>query len=151
MTVLLIEDESHKAERIKNILSAQYKNLNLIEASSVQEGIEFLQRELPQLILLDMSLPIFPYSPQESGFQHNSYGGEDILEYLDVHEIMIPVVVITAFDKFGNSANALTLNDLDQKYRRTFGDIYIGAILYSPVEDSWQSALKTAIENIIIK
>ena len=62
MEILLIEDNEHKKARIEKLLTQALIKPVLSFASSVQEGLKFLRNRKPDLILLDMSLPVFNYS-----------------------------------------------------------------------------------------
>lgn len=52
---LSIEDDIHTYEMIRDILSSL--PLEVVNASTGAEAIEFLTREIPDLILLDIKLP----------------------------------------------------------------------------------------------
>jgi len=141
MKILLIEDDAHKADRIIHFLYSNYEYSELDLAKSVQEGIEKLKASSPSIILLDMSLPVFAYDSREQGFMHNSYAGEDILEHLDNFDIEIPVIVITAFDRFGDEKNAYTLEQLNNKLKFNYSNNYLGAVSYNPIDNDWQREL----------
>ncbi|SMB79553.1 response regulator receiver protein [Hymenobacter roseosalivarius DSM 11622] len=147
MELLLIEDNEHKSLRIQEFLNNALKNTKVTTASSVQAGLQKIRASAPDLILLDMSLPAFTYTNNDNGFQHSSYAGKDILEYLDSFEINIPVIVITAFTTFGEQKNALTLEELDSVFVKDYPEYYIGSVWYSSLEDGWKSKLLTLINS----
>jgi CheY-like chemotaxis protein len=148
MRFLLIDDEEYKRERISDFIANVLPSAGVVCALSVQEGLQVIKKNAIDLILLDMSLPIFSYSINEQGFQHNSYGGKDILDFLDSFEFYIPVIVITAFDRFGSEANALTLGELDEELKREYSNVYKGSVWYNSLEDSWQERLSNLINSI---
>lgn len=151
MRILLIEDNEHKGARIAEFILDSMQDIEFKTASSVQEGLKRISHDHPDIILLDMSLPAFNYTANDNGFQHSSYAGKDILEYLDSFEIDTPVIVITAFTTFGEDKNALTFDELHSKFMKDYPDYYIGSIWYSSLEDSWKNKLLSLIKSIKLK
>jgi two-component system chemotaxis response regulator CheY len=56
-TILLVDDEPHIRKFVSLILK-QAGAPNILEASNGQEGVATYQRENPDLVLLDVSMPI---------------------------------------------------------------------------------------------
>lgn len=57
-TILLIDDEAHIRKFVGLILKQQLGNPTILEAANGQEGIDLYQRESPDLVLLDISMPV---------------------------------------------------------------------------------------------
>lgn len=148
MNILFIEDDEHKMARVRELILSEWPLYIVDIAKSVQEGLQIIRKTKLDLVLLDMSLPIFNYSANENGFKHSSYGGEDILDFMENYEINVPVIVITAFDRFGSDTNATTLNDLNTRYFKEYAQIFVGSVWYSSLEDVWQNELLRMIYDI---
>lgn len=56
INLLIIEDSEETRDFLKVILSDEI-NINILEASSVAEGLKIVKKEIPNIILLDLSLP----------------------------------------------------------------------------------------------
>lgn len=56
INLLIIEDSEETRDFLKVILSEEI-NINILEASSVAEGLKIVKKEIPNIILLDLSLP----------------------------------------------------------------------------------------------
>lgn len=56
INLLIIEDSEETRDFLKVILSEE-ANTNILEASSVAEGLKIVKRDIPNIILLDLSLP----------------------------------------------------------------------------------------------
>lgn len=56
INLLIIEDSEETRDFLKVIFSEE-KNINILEASSVAEGLKTVKKEIPNIILLDLSLP----------------------------------------------------------------------------------------------
>jgi CheY-like chemotaxis protein len=147
ITILVIEDDEHKLERMLAFLRGLvlHTDLSIEVARSVRSGIECLIRFIPDLILLDMSLPVFDYSPRERGFQHLSYGGRDILDFLDEQDNCVPVVIVTAFETFGRDTEAMNLTELNVLLLNQYPDLYRGTVSYGALQDVWQEDLTRII------
>lgn len=141
MTLLLIEDNEHKSARIQEFLHSALTSVEIVCAQSVQEGIKKIRAWVPDIVLLDMSLPAFNNTLQDNGFKHSSYAGKDVLEYIDNFEIEVPVIIITAFTTFGSDKNAFSLEELNAKFTADFPDHYVGTVWYSSLEHKWKEKL----------
>lgn len=78
--VLLIEDSTSLA-----ILYKQYvkdENYDLFHVETGKEAIAFIERNVPQLVILDLKLP--------------DMDGEHILDWINVHQVPTSVVIATA-------------------------------------------------------
>ena len=82
-TVVYIEDNVSNLALVEKILS-RMGNVNLLTAMQGQEGLELIETQQPDLVLLDLHLPIL--------------GGEAVLERLRANEKThsLPVVVVSA-------------------------------------------------------
>lgn len=145
MNILLIEDNEYKSARIQEVIYSSLTFVNITSARSIHESLKKIREQVPDVVLLDMSLPTFNNTVHDSGFQHSSYAGRDVLEYLDNFEIEVPVIVITAFTTFGSDENALSLEELNTRFIADFPDHYIGAVWYSSLEHNWKESLLTLI------
>ncbi|WP_092743777.1 response regulator [Hymenobacter psychrophilus] len=141
MNLLLVEDNEHKSARIQEFLHSAVPRVDIVCAQSVQEGLKRIRERIPDIVLLDMSLPAFNNTIHDSGFKHTSYAGKDVLEYLDSFEIEVPVIIITAFTTFGADKNAFSLEELNAKFTADFPDHYVGTVWYSSLEHNWKEKL----------
>ena len=83
MNVLLIEDEDPKLEGIQKYLRERHPTFHVTVARSVKSGLAALRIQLPDLLLLDMSLPTFDITESEPGGRPQGFGGIEIVRYLD--------------------------------------------------------------------
>lgn len=65
MNILLIEDDSFKADSLQSFLVEHLSNLDLVLAPSLVDAIEALEANKYSLILLDMAIPSHPTNPGE--------------------------------------------------------------------------------------
>ena len=92
-TVLHIEDNEYNRKIVRQLLSRT--TYRLLEAADGEEGLAVAQRELPDLILMDVQLP--------------KLSGLDATRLLraDPRTANIPLVVVTSFALSGDDRKAM--------------------------------------------
>ena len=92
-TVLHIEDNEYNRKIVRQLLSRT--SFRLLEAVDGEEGLKVAQRELPDLILMDVQLP--------------KLSGLDATRLLraDPRTASIPLVVVTSFALSGDDRRAM--------------------------------------------
>jgi hypothetical protein len=93
------------------------------------------------LLLLDMTLPIFDISENEDGFDTEPFAGEKILREMKRRQIVIPTIVVTQFETLGEANERLSLAELRDRLKRDYPGTYKGTIYYSPGESGWNTEL----------
>jgi two-component system, cell cycle response regulator DivK len=90
--ILVVEDVDFNRDLLVQLLEDQYE---VIEALNGQEGITYAQRERPDLILMDLSLPVMD--------------GWEATRRLKADEQLrsIPVIALTAHAMVGDEQKAL--------------------------------------------
>jgi len=82
MSVLVADDDP----KSRSLLTANLTRCNYLvhEAQNGEEAIQYLQREIPDLIVLDMIMPVM--------------NGQDVCEWVRQHGIQSPIMVLSAYD-----------------------------------------------------
>jgi DNA-binding NtrC family response regulator len=96
-TVLVIEDESFSRQLFKMILDDD--GHHYVGFETLQEGREYLEKELPDLIILDVQLP--------------DGNGLEFFNWLCEQEVSIPVIIMTAFGSISDAVNAIKMGAYD--------------------------------------
>ena len=142
MRVLIVEDDENKRDHLAVFLRGTLRDIVIECAASYNSGVRKVIEFIPELILLDMTLPTFDITAREYGGASELYGGRDILEQMDYRDIHIPVIVLTQFDRFGDLDETITLEELDRQLAREYGLSYKGAVYYDSAREGWKSSLK---------
>ena len=129
MKLLLIEDDEPKKGRIVELLERELRGAQVIHKRSYQSGLRELLRELPDLVLLDMNLPNYDITDEEPGGRIQQFAGREFLRQLNRRKIKVPVIVVTAFDNFGDGDDEIDLNDLNEELIKTYSENYIGYVI----------------------
>lgn len=97
-SVLIVDDEPTNLRILNQVLNDTYK---LTFAKSGQEAIRLIERERPDLILLDVMMP--------------EMTGYEVCEYLKKHPKfkVIPIIFVTALNDSDDEAKGLTLGAVD--------------------------------------
>lgn len=148
MKILLIEDEVPKQEHILAALKELRPNATIEVARSVRSAIESIVAAQPDLLLLDMSLPTFDVGPKESGGRPQNFGGAEVLRYMDLYEIPLPTIVITAYEAFSMGGRPVDHGSLHSQLTEDHPASYRGLIYYNSLFAEWRRELADLIAAI---
>ena len=93
-TILVVEDSDDIRATLRTFL--QVSGYRVAEAANGREAVEFVQRRCPDLILMDINMPVM------DGIQAT----ERIRQCKDACE-RVPILAITAYDTYGMEEAAL--------------------------------------------
>jgi len=148
MKLLIIEDDRNKERHLTNLLASELPDADLRARRSYQSGLAEAEDWLPDLIVLDMSMPTYDITPTESGEPSLPFGGEDILREIDRKELTSKVVIVTQYDTFGTKDNLVTLDQLKQRLAANYVRNYAGTVFYHPAQTGWKNELLTILIQI---
>lgn len=147
MKFLIIEDNRSKLNQIKTFLIQNYYDTSVHDALSYTAGLRRLYEEKWDFILLDMSLPVYDISQQETGGDKKSIAGKEIMKRMIHRKLIIPTIVITQFDTFGD--NEISINILNQEFSDNMSEVWRGTINYEDSTNQWQIELKKLLDKIL--
>lgn len=140
--ILIVEDETPKRNKIKNYLSGFSIKIDVSEASSVNAALDALEGDLPDLMLLDMSLPTFEVGGQEGGGRPQVLGGVEILRHMMLEGISCPTVVISGYEAFpGKGSKPVELAEIREELKQKFPHFLQGVLHYNSTYDEWKTEL----------
>lgn len=143
MNILYVEDEEEKAKEIVTYL-CEKNNVDL--KRSYSSGVSAIYDKIYDLILLDMSLPLYDYGLEdEDENEFDTFAGIDIIEELVRLERTEKVAIITAFDILGENDKKIDIYQLDQRLRNEYATNYIGTIFYNVSSLEWKRELQEII------
>ncbi len=145
MKILIIEDNRSKLNSIKSFLKKTYSDITVHDALSYTAGLRRIYEDNWDLLLLDMTLPTYDMNPNDSGGDKKSVAGKEIMKRMLHKKIIIPTIIITQFDTFGE--NGVTIDSLNLEFERDMCQIWKGTIIYEKV--AWMTELKELIDRIL--
>lgn len=143
MKILIIEDDPIKIEK----LSKFFVDEDILIKESFHSGLrELLKNSSIDLLILDMSLPLWENADQGIGYNDEQFGGTNILRELKRKKKGIPTILVTMFDVF--SDGNLTFEQLNQQLLNEYKPFYRGGVFYNASEDGWKEKLNFLVETI---
>lgn len=144
--ILLVEDEAPKRTHIERFLTGLSSEVTITIAQSVNSALDALEQQVPDLLLLDMSLPTFDVGERESGGRPQGFGGIEVLRYMAMAEINCPTIVITGYEAFLREAGKpVDLSQLRAELEEEFPQCLKGVLHYNSTYDEWKTALGNAL------
>ena len=151
MKILVVEDEAPKREHICTFLQSTWPDADVETAKSVRTGIEAILHGGVELLILDMSLPTFEVSANESGGRPQNFGGAEIMRYMDLYDIEIPVIVVTAYEAFSKAGQPIDHESLNEQLARDHPRFYKGLIYYNSLFAEWKKELESLVTSNLRK
>jgi len=150
MNILFIEDEIAKAKQVVDYVKSISESINIIEKRSYTSGVLEIRSRSYDYLLLDMSLPLYDIGDYENNYQNEfeTFAGLDILEEIVRVNMKVKVIVITAFDILGENDDRINLEQLDDKMRSEYSEVYLGSIHYNVSSLEWRKQLSTYLTSI---
>ena len=97
MKVLFVEDENVKQSNIVTYLKDELGVENISVVNSLMGGMLALRNGKFDIVLLDMSLPLYDINGEDEELnEFEAFGGIEILDEIDRKELSVKVLVITA-------------------------------------------------------
>ncbi len=148
LRILIVEDEVPKTTQIELFLRGLCIPMDIRSARSVNSALDCLDEEIPDLLLLDMSLPTIDVdiTNKESGGRPQGFGGIEVLRYMKFSAISCPTIVVTGYEAFSREGGDLDITQLRAELEHEFPNILHGVLHYNSTYEAWKSELKMAFE-----
>jgi CheY-like chemotaxis protein len=138
MKILIVEDDENKLERLSGYLAGLPDGHQIERRRSYKSGLSAMRTEQFDLVVLDMSLPIFDITSEEDGFEFEPFAGRDLLAEMKRNQVQTKVLIVTQFEAFGEGEEAIRLPALSAQLAKSFPDLYLGSVYYTPSQSSWK-------------
>lgn len=148
MKILIVEDQEEKSEDIVNFFKHKIEHPKINIKRSLRSGLkEVITSDDYDIIILDMSMPNFdPSKGDPSGGTPESFAGKELLAQMDLRGILTPVIVVTQYATF--SKGQIALEELDNLFKKSYSNFYLGAVFYSSVGSSWKIELQKLLNKL---
>lgn len=147
MTILFIEDHPYKQGQVLGFLAETYPEIIVNTKNSYNSGLKELKinSNYYDLVLLDISMPNYDISVEESGGDFLPLAGKLILKEMYLREISSKVIVVTMHGSFEDGTKMI---DLDNVLKTEFVENYIGYVYFSAVNTEWKKQLELLINTL---
>jgi CheY-like chemotaxis protein len=147
IAVLVVEDEAPKLAHIQKLIQGLMPTGTVQVARSVNSAIDALERQTPDLLILDMSLPTFDVGERESGGRPQGFGGIEVLRHMMMAELSCPTIVLTGYEAFPREAGGtVELNQLRSDLMVEFSGALRGVLHYNSTYDEWRIELQKILK-----
>lgn len=149
-TILVIEDESPKRKHIEDFISSRNHGVGttILRSQSVSSALDVLDEVIPDLIILDMSLPTYEISETESGGRPQGFGGIEILRYLKMSDINCPTLILTGYEAFMREEGLVELTQLSKELKEEFGSFLKDVLYYNSAYSEWKDKMSITLGSI---
>ncbi len=147
MKILFIEDHPYKQGQVLGFLSEIYPEAIVTTKNSYNSGLKELKENnrMYDLVLLDISMPNYDISAEESGGDFLPLAGKLILKEMYLREIPTKAIVVTMHGSFEDGTKMI---DLDNHLKTEFSDNYVGYVYFSAVNTEWKKQLEILINKL---
>ena len=142
MKILIIEDDPNKLGAIIKFLE-QYQDVECVTRTAFQSGLRAILSSTFDLLLLDMSMPVFDTASGHSGGRSLPLAGRDILYQMKRKKINLRTIIVTQYENFDD----ISLGKLHQNLCDEFSENYIGYVYYNVTQDRWRHELAELLES----
>lgn len=149
MKMLIIEDDQNKIKQLKDFLNLKFPQSEMCEKYSYQSGLREIINNSFDVVILDMTMPTFDITPQETGGRPRPFGGKEIIMQMNRKGINIPVIVVTQFERFGDSSNIITLAQLREELNSLHMNTYMGTVYYNTSGSKWKCELEYLLRKLV--
>lgn len=147
MRILFAEDDDPKSQNIESFLVGRDTNFSMQKVKSVRSTIDALRVAIPELVLLDMSLPTFDIGRPEPGGRPQSAGGISVLDHMQHAEIVVPTIIITQHEAFDYEGSTISLSALLKTLSVKYSDCFAGLVRYNTITGQWRNDLANVLSN----
>lgn len=149
MKILVVDDSEYKIKKIVTFLdSLKGNNISYDKAFSYTSGLNKALKNNYDFIILDMSMPTYDKTKNESGGRPRVFGGKEIVRQLKREKKLVPFVILTQYSQFDDTDKIKTLEDLESFFTQKFPEFHIGTIFYDTSSTKWKNLLEEKISKL---
>lgn len=146
MKIAIVEDNIHKRTKLTSFFDANFKDIDYQEASSYSSGINLIESNEFDLLILDMSMPTYDITKTDSGGKFRTEGGKEILKRLKRKNKLVPFIIVTQYSTFSETTGTKTLEDVRDEVQSLFPEYFKSLIFYDTSSISWKEELAEEIQ-----
>ena len=143
--LLLVEDNSHKRDRIVSFLTEAFPEWRIAEANSFTNAVRKLESGNFAVALMDMSLPTYSKTERDSGGRFRTFGGREIARKMLRRGMKTRILFATQYEAFSDQGASKSLDDLNLEMSAEFQDLYAGLTHYDSSKSDWKEKISKAL------
>ena len=145
--LLIIEDNDSKLNHLRQFCEENLSDYEVEDRRSYNSALSEVihNGNSYDLILLDVSMNTYDISPEVSDGEQEPLAGSNILRFMKLRKIKVPVIVVTMYESF---VDGIKIDKLDEGFREKYAEFYKGFVYYSLRNEDWMSRLKELIKTL---
>lgn len=145
--LLIIEDNDSKLNRLRQFCEENLQDYDIEDRRSYNSALAEVVHNgrSYDLILLDVSMNTYDISPEEADGEQEPLAGSNILRFMKLRKIKVPVIVVTMYESF---VDGIKIDKLDEGFREKYAEFYKGFVYYSLRNEDWTIRLKELIATL---
>lgn len=145
--LLIIEDNDSKLNHLRQFCEENLKDYEVEDRRSYNSALSEVVHNgnSYDLILLDVSMNTYDISPEVSDGEQEPLAGSNILRFMKLRKIKVPVIVVTMYESF---VDGIKIDKLDEGFREKYAEFYKGFVYYSLRNEDWMNRLKELIKTL---
>jgi CheY-like chemotaxis protein len=147
--IWLVEDDGFKRDKVRQCLQELFPGSEIDEARSAKSAFNLLQETLPELIVLDMSLPTFDIGRGETGGRPQVFGGVEVMREMARRSIVVPVLIVTQYEVFGEER--VGIKELESRLFKEHPATFAGLVYYETASEQWKANFRELALKVIRK
>lgn len=146
MKIAIIDDSKYKIDGLSALIRSNWPSVELVVARSFQSGMSLLEKERPDLVLMDMTLPTSERPSGRLEGRMRMFGGRELMEEIDFLGLPAQVIIVTQFEEFPDGTSTINVDKLFSNIRSAYPHLFAGGVFYSSIDTRWMTEIKNAIE-----
>ncbi len=145
--LLIIEDNEAKLNRLRQFCEENLTDYEVEDRRSYNSALSEVVHngKSYDLILLDVSMNTYDISPEVSDGEQEPLAGSNILRFMKLRKIKVPVIVVTMYESF---VDGIKIDKLDDGFREKYSEFYKGFVYYSLRNEDWIKRLKELTQTL---
>lgn len=147
--ILIIEDSDAKLASVITALQRGVSDYDIEYAKSVKSALKLLRNFRYSLIVADMSLPTYDVKSRERGGTARPFGGIEIFDFMTMHSIDTPIVVVSSYPALVEGGKSLTLPDLAKQLKSTYPRLFVGCVFFDSAYLTWEVEFQSFVKDAL--
>tara|TARA_R110002072_G_scaffold249922_11_gene408819 strand:+ start:1827 stop:2303 length:477 start_codon:yes stop_codon:yes gene_type:complete len=145
ISVLMVEDDPHKASRIESEIREHLGRVRFHYALSVREAVQKVEARSYDCIILDIALPSRTRKLGGGAPMSMSSGGLEVLYELADLERSDPVIIITQYPDIDVEGSLVKISSAKKRLREYVSANIISVIYFETSSSLWKQNLRDAL------
>lgn len=149
--ILIVEDNPVKLDKIVSLFESIVLDLDIDEAESFNSAWSKLQLNKGKydLIILDLSLPLFDASISNNSNEFRVLGGKELASKLVKRKVKTPFIFLTAYSVFDDKVYKYTFEDLKNELTEKYPEQCLGFIYFNNKSSEWRQEIEMSIKGLL--